>query len=102
MIKQQHFQVYQLIEDDLLDVVSSLERKGRFKIFRNNFSCILVDDAYSYAAESLLSPFGFAVPEKVRRRKSPRTHISILTSHELSEMSQDKVKKVRERWDGRG
>ena len=106
-IKLQMLNMYYLpfvytIEDCLLNMLGNLECKGRFKMFNNGFCCHLMNDAFAYVAQHILSPYGYRVTEKVRLRISPRTHISIVTKSELEQLPEERTNTVRMLWGGKG
>ena len=78
----------------LLNAVNHLNCSGRFQFFgRNGFSYIKVRDDFSRIPLNLIQHDGFKPrPMMLLQQHSPRTHISVLTGLEQTEIMKNKHK----------
>ena len=82
----EHQSIYYLLsqcQEKLKEALSKLECFGKFWFYNQNlFSYIDIDNNCSYFAEEVLAPLGFTLPSLMYKRYSPKSHISLMTSHE--------------------
>ena len=86
----------------LLEVVSTLECSGRFRMFFPNFfTFIQVDDNFTHLATEILASCGFEEGPLMSRPNTPRTHISVLNSFEQRRVPEETAYQVERKWRNR-
>ena len=86
----------------LLEAVSTLECRGRLRMFLPNFfTFIQVNDDFTHLATEILSSFGFEEGPLMRRANTPRTHISVMNTFEQRRVSQERANQVKRKWRNR-
>jgi hypothetical protein len=67
----------------ILEEVRELKCRGRIQVYgRNLFTYIDIDNNFSYLPTDILAPHGFTLVPLMRKRFSPKSHISMMTNHE--------------------